>query len=810
MSRTKASALFSFVMLPLLHVVCVSLLQSSVSAREYTPPMPIQASCSTQGSNSPRRSYERRIWALTGWGMNSNSTRATVSYWVEHHQKRLGMDPRYFIVLLFSPTVGRAKKFADQALCGPHGYYDDTERGEGEGEAYPRDSAHVPHDDVITGSGKKINKQASQRKTSRTTGICDNVFVDLEPYSVKKMVFDRFYILNEVGVQPQDWVLQADGDEFAMFPGMKLYPKRPTPLVALVDDLEANGENAMFALLAERIGRNGDLEQPIVDYGAGTFLHTMVAPTLPVSCSATKLLRPSLWEQFPLNCALQLLTMDADPLKVILFRGHLRSAGHDVFARVFAGGFPTLAHLPELWAKRVNLDKTSEDFLPHLPPATWQFEVDLAKPNNITRSKSRSTMTSPTHPPRVAPFSKEKLNYVVFPELQVHGSHNILLPRVGYEKRKEAKTARIKVARKKIVESSSGTKNATVEAGSSSFSTGVIHEATSREEELKERLVDAEVDEVVDDWEDHWPAHRHARNLLQELQYVESGGSDRDFQKMKAHLGDEVFQLLPTPDNPVVYNSDFYDESQQQRSSEARVHERSVEGIRRAQQKGHSTHTSTAPAVLQNYEEEDEFFARELLEDEMHNEKRRSQGVQGHATLGQQPHWVKGSRDVHALTNPDPERDGTIPLWMQNFADHPANELRPRVFFVRPHPTLVVLFHFKWTAGVAQKHTSLADSEALYTEFANQGGYALESGKYMSKQDQNDFCLRVPEATPGRLNIPEKLALFSEPPPGASPLRGPYDTPEAVALTDVFLLRLFVFGWARYMTDWQKSEGGAW
>eukprot|EP00392_Amoebophrya_sp_AT5.2_P010158 g10211.t1 len=713
----------------------------------------------------------RRIWALTGWGLKTRSTYATVSHWIHHYRDVLQLDPRFFVVLLFAEERKAAEKFGEEELCAKHG----TTK-------------------ILGDEGWNNNKEPM--KHVRASGITNHLFADFEPYSVNKMVYDRFYLLKEVGVTSRDWVLQADGDELAMFPGMRLprstltfsqqEPASPVdpaevpmseqvvsyPLTELVDDLEENGENAMFALLAERVGPNGELENEVLELDQKP------------STSATT--DRSIWQQFPLNCALQLLTMEADPVKVILYRGHLRSAGHDIFARVFAGGFPNAGHLPALWQQMLNMDKGSENYKPWMPAAQWEFDFSMStartseddlqeklpvgvaaasevSPTTSTsaggNTEAASRSTSPAQRQsadrgKSVPLQPEdtsvnttavKPTYIVFPELQWPGAHNLLVPRVNA-------ATRIRDADVEKLAKTGG-------------KTTAFPVPPPQGDEAKHSF----------EWKRFWPVFRHARNIMQENTYVESGGSEQDYLRMLEFLGKETMDLVPRPD-----------------------HMREV--------------------------------------------------------------WVD-----------DLEHDKTIPLWMRHLIDDNEDNPFPlpadhynrhsKVYFLRPNPTIVTLYHFKWTQGVAQKHANLAVSDDLYKDFVKQGGLPLEFGlggpheregatttptsgggnaggrsgtsggddhvaaiksndigvratdsnaQRLSAGELEDYCLPLnSEATPGRFSVAEKVAFFAESRHGPA-MTGPFDSVEAVALIDVYLLRLFVFGWARRMTAWQKSEGGAW
>jgi len=91
--------------------------------------------------------------------------------------------------------------------------------------------------------------------------------------------------------------------------GFVFFPGPPRTAQEVFRELDIMKENVYYALMVDRIAPNGDIDAPPnADLGK------------------------SIFEQFPLNCAITLLLQNSDPRKACAYRGYLRttSGNHNV------------------------------------------------------------------------------------------------------------------------------------------------------------------------------------------------------------------------------------------------------------------------------------------------------------------------------------------------------------------------------------------------------------------------------------------------------------------------------------------------
>lgn len=121
-----------------------------------------------------------------------------------------------------------------------------------------------------------------------------SVFPTLEPYSALRHMVIKWEVLQRY-VTASDWVVQADSDEFVVFPGT-------LSASATIHDLDAAGYNTMSGLMVDRLALDGDVSA-VPDSGS------------------------SIFEQYPRNCALTLVWQGSDIQKASAYKGTLRSTG---------------------------------------------------------------------------------------------------------------------------------------------------------------------------------------------------------------------------------------------------------------------------------------------------------------------------------------------------------------------------------------------------------------------------------------------------------------------------------------------------
>ncbi|CAD7958547.1 unnamed protein product [Amoebophrya sp. A25] len=833
------------------------------------PPRRVLSRCSTsyqQDSSSTEEDHskrfwprERKIWALTGWGLSTNATSATVWHWLDHYQNQLEMDPANFIILLFSRSRQRVLEFTER-LCRHEEEEDEVAVG----------------GQVVEGGERIPLSKVHQRKK----GVTNNLFVDYTPYTVGRMTASRFYLLDFVGVQPQDWILQADGDELAMFPGM-IVPRpsrgpvvppeqsggsRRTPLVDLVDNLDINGENAMFSLLVERIAGDGNLEKQVEPLYSTTQQSrsetsisdssTKVSTASPQQVERTK---NTLFAQYPLTCALQLLMIAADPLKMILFKGTLRSAGHDVFGKVMAGFFPR-EHLPLQWVEeRAWLN--AEDNVEGSEPEDQQ--IDGATTTGATEESSSTT-------------GKKRWKYVL-----VHGS--------------EETTAQIDAV------SRSGTAQGRehileyverITPGKAYAETG-YHLYTTLPEDYTEDMQPKEHDDLQGLLGQHLPSRPETyiviptptiggghtlllpRRGMEGIFSEESspydlagsrimsdrgiGGKRRkrkittitDQEASTTTRSDQQGNVLPPAlcsqrlnvrrkSSSAAPSSSSQDDwrchwSQHRYARnvfwEERYLSKGADAINWADiqsaamlGKGPGRKLLTDlirrninNVTLQSTKDHDPL----AFVEEQHDRKRsaNSSASVSEQKLRSKARIVPSWMDM--MTNPYVPYDATRPAAIRKPAEglregrQGSRRSRSLIPFIRPYPGMVMLFHFKWTQGAAVKHSYLTTKDGLYSEFSN-AGLGSTGTTRLTKWDRELLCLKrhqeqqdQDEQDFGRLSMAQKLQFFSESPDTDKILalhgfRGSDNGTIGDAILENHLLRLFVLGWGREMNKWQR------
>ncbi|CAE8589561.1 unnamed protein product [Polarella glacialis] len=136
------------------------------------------------------------------------------------------------------------------------------------------------------------------------------LFPDIEPYTSSRHMRMKHELLTRF-VSKEDWIFQVDADELAVLPdGLTAH--------AHLSKLEAAGENVMFGLMLDRLASDGDIDK------APNYMTT-------------------LFEQYPLNCAVTTLLQGSDMRKVTAYKGYLRTTSgnhaviglsHDLAQRV--------------------------------------------------------------------------------------------------------------------------------------------------------------------------------------------------------------------------------------------------------------------------------------------------------------------------------------------------------------------------------------------------------------------------------------------------------------------------------------------
>jgi len=125
------------------------------------------------------------------------------------------------------------------------------------------------------------------------------------PTRVYPFVFDEYYTMYTqyvrehvkaaAGVEPDDWMLHADLDEFYEF---------PVPLPELIDVMEDANDWALHGHILDRVAEDGSLRPVLPDLNIG--------------------------EQFPIGCHLTGRIFGANTRKIMLCRGRVRvNAPHD-------------------------------------------------------------------------------------------------------------------------------------------------------------------------------------------------------------------------------------------------------------------------------------------------------------------------------------------------------------------------------------------------------------------------------------------------------------------------------------------------
>ncbi|CAD7931087.1 unnamed protein product [Amoebophrya sp. A25] len=907
----------------------------------FQQPQRVHSRCST--SNEKKKKTSPRIWALTSWGLETNATSATMPHWLYHHEFRLQLDPQSFIILLFSRSRHRVAHFVNERLCGY-----ETETG---------------------------NAALSSLSTSR--GITNHVFADYVPYTTARMIQSRLFVLEAVGVQPDDWILQADGDELAMFPGMFLPPLAPGendwrasgekaeheererrdldvvgdddaggdhqtgkldvnektntqeeldsfPLRDFVQNLELNGENIVFATLVERIAADGNLERPVDPLALGKM--TSDGHDATSSTSRRNRRQEDLFYQYPLSCALQHMTMGSDPLKVILYKAALRSAGHDVFARLAAGFFPR-HHVPPQWfdvpggsdlwwkknreatmtpefvdgASKTSSKESAENNQPdvskkNLVPPTSAVEWASGQ-NDHESSNDVGTSTSTSAQERQQQQQQSSLyanagfytleddfavaqgrgvgtidssgeedgppteTYLALPAPDFAGGHTVLVPRLFHK------------------------------------------QAARSVKELNKHRYNSGPPSVGDkrDWTDAWSQHRYARNALLEEHYVASGGDMRDWDRMQYHSslgnGDVQSRIASGLLQQAMQRNLRAASLERTRRQSVEDHEppsldelspvysdsfrRQVRNLATVDRNGlyYGDHRSllafgnvvagegSDDEVLPHDDEEDDAFfegdndfpkSEEYLHFIAEDKLRDKRQLALAASSTKIPLWLK--LWVHTLPPPDSDQNKE------------KRRVRPsKIPFARPYFGVALLFHFKWTQGVTKKHVYLTQSEGLYREFrdgavaytdtmeklmSSQGSSSttgqdgddtvvksedeklnsahrpkddgpeddvasLRTNKnpspasFITPEDREATCLpHNPDQPVGTLSLRDRFRLFilDPRPEGTLKLHNFFGAPESIvggAILDAHFVRILLFGWAREMDRWEKSEGGS-
>jgi len=121
----------------------------------------------------------------------------------------------------------------------------------------------------------------------------------IEPYSSKGHMLVKIDLLNR-HVTDDDWVLQVDADELLVFP-------QGQPASEALRGLEASGYNVMYSIMVDRVAEDGSID---------------IVPDI----------ASSIFDQYPLNCAVTLLMQNSDIRKANVYRGYLRttSGNHNV------------------------------------------------------------------------------------------------------------------------------------------------------------------------------------------------------------------------------------------------------------------------------------------------------------------------------------------------------------------------------------------------------------------------------------------------------------------------------------------------
>ncbi|CAE8655626.1 unnamed protein product [Polarella glacialis] len=122
---------------------------------------------------------------------------------------------------------------------------------------------------------------------------------DIQPYTSQSHMVLKHSVIAQF-VKRTDWVFQVDADEFAYLP-------QGLQAEELIARLEGNGNNIIYGYMIDQLAPDGSID---------------LVPAV------TK----SLFEQYPLVCAVTTMLQRSDPRKVTAYRGYLRTTAgnHDV------------------------------------------------------------------------------------------------------------------------------------------------------------------------------------------------------------------------------------------------------------------------------------------------------------------------------------------------------------------------------------------------------------------------------------------------------------------------------------------------
>eukprot|EP00927_Polykrikos_kofoidii_P048983 TRINITY_DN43136_c0_g1_i1.p1 TRINITY_DN43136_c0_g1~~TRINITY_DN43136_c0_g1_i1.p1 ORF type:complete len:869 (-),score=52.97 TRINITY_DN43136_c0_g1_i1:46-2271(-) len=134
----------------------------------------------------------------------------------------------------------------------------------------------------LSGLARRLNERYGIMHTYPITGV----------YSGELIFQHKLRVLNE-HVSNDDWVVEADGDEFVVLPRGWSAPEA----AAILD---AQGANVLYGLMVDRVAKGGNLEQPPREYG-------------------------SIFAQYPLTCGVTWFFQRSDVRKANLYRGNLRA-----------------------------------------------------------------------------------------------------------------------------------------------------------------------------------------------------------------------------------------------------------------------------------------------------------------------------------------------------------------------------------------------------------------------------------------------------------------------------------------------------